>query len=454
MTNAAIYLRISQDRSGEQAGIQRQRKDCEKLANERGWKVANAYIDNDVSAYSRKPRPEFERMMSDIGSGQIQAVIAWAADRLYRRTTDLDRIVDSLSGVQVATVKSGDVDLETADGRLNARLLASVAQNASEKAGERIKSAAEQRSRQGKYCGGIRRFGYTKTADALVEGEAEVLRSAYAQVLDGVPLMAIAREWQSRGIVGPRGASISAVILRDYLLRPINAGIATYKGKEVGAAQTPQIIDEETFRTVRAILTDPKRLKKGRPGKNLLTGIMRCSVCGKPVTASSRIVKDRQPTLSYACRERHVSRVRQPLDELVSELVIARLQKDPEGFTRPPSKGKGDSSAAVDAEKTRKRLDDLADLFAAGELEAADYAAATRLARVRLGEIEATLTQRAGTSSAATLLGAEDVRKAWQGADIQQRRAVIGEVIDVIIMGPGKKGTFAADNLDIRWRTP
>ena len=96
MTRAAIYLRISQDRTGEQAGIDRQRADCEKLATARGWTITGIYADNDVSAFSRKPRPEFERLVADIGAKEIDAVVCWATDRLYRRTTDLSLVATNV----------------------------------------------------------------------------------------------------------------------------------------------------------------------------------------------------------------------------------------------------------------------------------------------------------------------------------------------------------------------
>ena len=40
---AAIYARISQDRSGGQAGVTRQLEDTRKLAAERGWEVVEEF---------------------------------------------------------------------------------------------------------------------------------------------------------------------------------------------------------------------------------------------------------------------------------------------------------------------------------------------------------------------------------------------------------------------------
>ena len=47
---AAIYARISRDVTGEGLGVERQLADCRALASERGWAVAEEYVDNDISA--------------------------------------------------------------------------------------------------------------------------------------------------------------------------------------------------------------------------------------------------------------------------------------------------------------------------------------------------------------------------------------------------------------------
>jgi DNA invertase Pin-like site-specific DNA recombinase len=35
------------------------------------------YVDNDVSAYPRKARPQWQQMLSDIHSGRIGAIVCW-----------------------------------------------------------------------------------------------------------------------------------------------------------------------------------------------------------------------------------------------------------------------------------------------------------------------------------------------------------------------------------------
>src|ERR1039458_154791 len=91
---AAIYTRISDDRTGSHLGVTRQREDCEALAQRLGWPASDYYEDNDLSAYSGKPRPEYRRMLDDLRSGRIDAIVAWHPDRLYRSPRDLEELID------------------------------------------------------------------------------------------------------------------------------------------------------------------------------------------------------------------------------------------------------------------------------------------------------------------------------------------------------------------------
>ena len=65
-------------------GIDRQRQDCIKLCDGKGWTRVE-YTDNDTSASNGKKRPAYERMLTDIETGAIGAVVAWDLDRLHRR---------------------------------------------------------------------------------------------------------------------------------------------------------------------------------------------------------------------------------------------------------------------------------------------------------------------------------------------------------------------------------
>jgi DNA invertase Pin-like site-specific DNA recombinase len=123
---AAIYARISSDQDGRGLGVRRQLEDCRKLAADRGWLVAEEYVDNDISAYSGKTRPAYERMLADLADGTRDAVIVYNLDRLHRRPIELEAfaaLCERVGVTSVATV-TADIDLGNDDGLFMARMFA------------------------------------------------------------------------------------------------------------------------------------------------------------------------------------------------------------------------------------------------------------------------------------------------------------------------------------------
>src|SRR3954451_19113046 len=117
--HAAMYCRISQDRNGESLAIERQRELLEKEAAQRGWRIGTEYVDRDVSAYSRKPRPGWRDMLADLNDGMIDGIIAVDQDRLLRRVADVVVLIEACQERKTPIVLlSGEVDTTTADGVL------------------------------------------------------------------------------------------------------------------------------------------------------------------------------------------------------------------------------------------------------------------------------------------------------------------------------------------------
>jgi site-specific DNA recombinase len=115
---AAIYARVSKDRTGAGLAVERQEADCRALADQLGIPVTAVYSDNDLSAYSGKHRPAYKSLLTAIEHGEIDTVLVWHQDRLLRRTKDLEVYIDVCQPKKVAThtVKAGYFDLTTPAG--------------------------------------------------------------------------------------------------------------------------------------------------------------------------------------------------------------------------------------------------------------------------------------------------------------------------------------------------
>ncbi len=86
--------------------------------------MQESYRDNDVSAYGRKARPAYQRMLQDARAGRITAIVCWSVDRLTRHPRELEEIIDLYTshGISLATV-GGEINLGDPDGRMVARLV-------------------------------------------------------------------------------------------------------------------------------------------------------------------------------------------------------------------------------------------------------------------------------------------------------------------------------------------
>jgi DNA invertase Pin-like site-specific DNA recombinase len=105
ITAAAIYARISSDQDGTALGVARQLEDCRRLAADLGWPVADEYVDNDISAYSGKRRPEYQRLLVDISEGHRDAVIVYHSDRLTRRPIELEQFLEVATAAHLRHVR-------------------------------------------------------------------------------------------------------------------------------------------------------------------------------------------------------------------------------------------------------------------------------------------------------------------------------------------------------------
>ncbi len=242
----AIYTRLSKDDNNDELGVTRQLKACTALADRLGWTVAARFTDDDVSAYDkRKRRPGFETLLQAIKNGDVDALIVWHVDRLYRSMRDLERVIDvaEVARIQLRTVNSGDLDLSTSAGKMVARILGSVASQESEHHAERRREANAQRRADGKFNSeGYRTFGYTRDGASL-EPEFSALRQAASDVLNGTSLRSIALDWNARALLTSRGKQWSNLTLRRVLMNPLYAGQVSYQGKIVAAGEWEPLWD-------------------------------------------------------------------------------------------------------------------------------------------------------------------------------------------------------------------
>ena len=444
-----MYLRISQDRTDERAGVTRQSEDCLKRAKERGWDVVDTLTDNDISAKGSKKRPGFEAMLTTIESGNVGVVVAWALDRLQRNRRDELRLYElcQRKNVVLAFVKGPELDFSTAAGRLVADQLGSVARFEIEQKSERQQRAQLQTAQAGKRSGGRRPFGYDADGVTVRPDEAAAVAAAYDAVLYGASLREIARTWNSQGFTtgqkrfkeGHEGEPSlwRPDSVRVVLKNPRNIGKRAYKGEIVSdKAVWPGIVAEDRFQAVVAMLSNRVRPVPNR-GKQLLSGLALCGVCGATVHAGG---SSKPGVLSYRCSAStgHVARRGDPVEEYVEATAVAILSR-PGASVLVRDKSHPDREA-LDNEATglRERLDVLAADFADGSLTASQLRTATGRMRARLAEIETAMADAGRLDVLGPLLSAADVRAAWDALGVSRKRTALDILMTIVIHPPGR----------------
>lgn len=460
---AAIYARLSRDRNGSQTATSRQVADCRKFAEAKGWEVVAVHEDADLSAYSAKVvRPGFEALKASVEAGDADVVLAWKLDRLLRRPREFEVLwqLCEAAGANVVTVSDGIDTAQPMAGLLVPRIMSNFAELEAENLSLRERRKHEETAKAGKRSGGGHRpFGLSRDWSTVVPDEADLIRDAVGRIISGQSMYGIAAEWNRKGIVTPTGRTWSVQLLKSMLRSPRLAGLREHRGAIVGPGQWPAIVDPNKHEQLRAILS--RKSRPGQPGRFLLSGRVRCAVCGNTMFIRRR---HRDKARFYGCEKvaggtgcGHVHIVAEPLEALVRDAVLERLDS-PQMMAAINAHNRQTVEAAdLDAlHADEEALQQLArDYYSDRVIGRSEYLAV----RDELeGRIEATRRQVAKVNGMGKLgelagFGAK-LRAAWDGQTPEWRREIVATVIDRVQVSPGRRGPnrFDPSRVSIEWR--
>jgi site-specific DNA recombinase len=459
----ALYARISQDRDGTGLGVARQLADCRADAERRGWKVAEAYVDDDFSAYSAKTRPAYQRMLADIANGARDAVIVWHLDRLHRRPIELEEFVTTCTraGLTDVVTLHGDLDLAKGDGLLVARLLSAVAANESDAKSRRGRRKMQELAEAGKpHGGGTRPFGFQADRTTHQPDEADAIRQLAARALAGESLISLARWLADSDIRTVQGHGWRTTTVRGLLLNPRNYGIRVHQGTPLGTAGWAPIISPEDGERLRQLLTDPARRTNRTARRYLLSGLCRCGRCGTVMFSAPRYDARR-----YLCRSGHdfggcgrMAITAAPLESLITEALLFRLDSPEMARAVTGTAADAGATAALHAQvqADSDQLEELAGMYADKDITAQEWRAARHRIEQRRTEARRTLSRLQGTSVLDPYVGGGDeLRTRWAELNLSRQVAIVKAVVDHIVIHPatlvGRRG-LDPDRVQAIWR--
>ncbi|MGA8522014.1 MAG: recombinase family protein [Candidatus Dormiibacterota bacterium] len=450
----AIYARISDDRR-DGVGVDNQITTCREWCASEGWTPATEYIDNDVSAsvYAKKPRKAFQALLRAVEAGEVERIVTFATDRLYRQPRELEVLIPLAERVEVRSKVGGLIDLSTAGGRLNARIQGALAANESDLRSERIRLAQTRARSNGDPHGGARPFGWLaldgsdRSWDPRQHDpdEAALIRQAATDVLAGARIGDIARKWNVSGVRQASGIAgrWHPTTIRGLLTSPRNAGLVTYRGDVLGPGDWPAILDRQTWERVCAELELRRaRFAVVRRQQYLLSGALMCGLCGATlghgVTRRSVIYRCHKGPGAPGCGRVQIAAealehdVTEALFEYVDRVRLAELLAA--AGTDDPTHAASQELAQLEREAA-----ETADLAAEGKIRPADFARYSAGLEERRRRLRGQLARISGDSALEPYAGRPGVlRAAWPGLTVPQRRGLILAGLGRLVVDSGR----------------
>lgn len=454
-TRAAIYTRISADSEGRKQGVKDQEKDCRQLCAEKGWQpIEPAYVDNSKTAADpTKPRPEYDRLMSDIRAGKVDVVVVTMADRLHRQPAELETFMTDAAAAgmyQLAEARYGRAtDISDPYERKSLRNKTADAIYEIDNLRSRVKRRHQQRADDGLPNGGTRAFGFEEDRITHRPDEAALIRELVDRFLMTGSINAIANDWNARGIKtvatqdherflsGERAKDRQPTVWRQpgllkILRSPRIAGLRQHGTDQPVAAVWDPIIPVETWQQVQSILDNPSRRWIRTDHTFPLVGILICDTCGRPLGQQKRTRGS-----EYGCRYAKCAKRTTVDAEAVDRYLIGILLPlcDSPAMRSIVAAETGVSEEEAQALVTANAADEvkvteLADLLASGDLDPSAYAKATKRLRAVIEERQAQLASlRSG--SALDLLGGS-VADSWEELSHADRLAVLGQFVKAV----------------------
>jgi site-specific DNA recombinase len=466
--HAGIYCRISDDRSGGGLGVERQRKNCVRLAAKLGWTVTDTYIDNDISAYSGKRRPQYERMLGDVIAGRISGVITWHPDRLNRSPRELERLIDVLERHSVAlqSVTAGFLDLTTPSGRAVARTLGAWARFESEHKSERIRAKQYELALAGRAnVGSHRPFGYDGRGLTVIEAEATVIREMMRRFLGGETPDALSTGLNARGVTTSMGGQWRPSTVVKVLAEARIAGwrdtpkpretVVYYGTRFLAPAVWPAIVSRRDVERVRKIMGDAT-LQHWSAYRFLLSGLILCGPCGRRMNCGRRDVSTRR----YYCEGKRNGSAgcgKISVSVRVEDTVTSQLHDAVTGglFERLRLAGRSVFTSEVEAARSAERqVRQVKQDRREGRITDAEFltqrhqiAHRTNLHRYLAAELA--LVDLDTLASSASAFG-----DSWSTATIRRKRAILLASASKIVVLPADAGMrqYKPSRIQIEWR--
>ena len=309
-----IYTRVSTSMQVDGYSLDAQKDKLKKYAEFQDMVVAGEYSDEGKSGKNIEGRPQFMQMLKDIETGKdkVDFVLVFKLSRFGRNAADVLSSLQHMQdfGVNLICVEDG-IDSSKDSGKLMISVLSAVAEIERENILVQTMEGRRQKAREGKWNGGFAPYGYKlENGELLIaEDEAEVIRIIYDKFVNTtMGASAIATYLNEHGYVKKKRQNntldmFSAHFIKLVLDNPIYCGKLAYgrrkNEKIAGTRNEYHIVKQDEYPVYDGVheaivpeevwqLAQRKRQATGVKSEkiynleheNILSGILRCPVCG------------------------------------------------------------------------------------------------------------------------------------------------------------------------------
>lgn len=324
----AIYARKSrEDELG--TSISTQIDACQRFIERYNFlfETSEDYIfsEDNVSGFFLEHRKEYTKMMDLVDSGKVHVVLTMKIDRFSRDAANIAKYIEQITQAGAYFIAGDDHGDNTAAGILIKQIMWATNEFVSRRSIEDAMKVRVKLSRDGYSVGGVGNFGFdiVKRKYVINPIEAIVVNIIFDMTLKGYSYQEIADELEIKGYKPRKAERFSASTIHGILTNERLYGLHIWNHK--GKKRRPNRVLKEEFEEVQskyavpeAIISKDKfdrvqTMLKGRviPKKTvgnepyLLTGLIHCEVCGRPMVGISKVGGHAKTKMRYYTCSHH-----------------------------------------------------------------------------------------------------------------------------------------------------
>jgi site-specific DNA recombinase len=294
MQRALVYCRVStEEQAKEGYSLDAQEKYCRQYTQRNGFKVARVFRDEGKSG-TNLDRPALKDLLAIAQQEKnIDAVIVQETDRLARNTKDHLTIKALLqkAGVRLISVAQPMLD-DSPEGMMVDTIIASVNQFQSDINSRKTKKGLLEKFDSG-WWPGWAPLGYVnkkfESGEKIVVPDPDrwhLIKQGFQMYLSGdYSALEIADILYTKGLRSKTGKKICNSIMLHILRNPFYAGTMKWNGQVNIGKHKPMITKQKHQQILQIMHSHNLHACRRRKHDFLLTGIIRCNICGGRYTA-------------------------------------------------------------------------------------------------------------------------------------------------------------------------